>query len=231
MTVCVAAVFNWTYGPGDTGAAIVTASDRQITAGDIEYEPPQIKVCFLTPRLMILIAGSYAIHSEALRYTQRTLLETPEIDPGVIAEIYASYIRDIKGRFARQTYLAPLGLSHEEFLSKQKDFSADFLLRLTSQLQNYQTEDTEALVVGADDRTTHLFVVDQNCHVTYHNDVGFAAIGVGAWHAKSQIMRAGYSNQFTYAVALGAVYLAKKVAEVAPGVRTAVEKSATVAAG
>lgn len=218
MTVCVATVFNWSYGPNDVGPAVVTASDRQITAGDIEYEPAQVKICFLTPRLIILIAGSYPIHSEAILCTKRAVQESPQIDPGVIAELYASYLRDIKARFARQVYLSPLGLTQETFMAHQKEMLPEVVTKITSQLQNYQSEDTEALIVGGDDQSTYLYVVDQQSHVTLHNDVGFAAIGVGAWHAKSEIMRAGYTNTMAYAAALAMSYMAKKTAEVAPGV-------------
>jgi hypothetical protein len=218
VTVCVGVVFKWNYNQVESGAAVITVSDRQITAGDIEYEPPQVKVCFLTPRLIILVAGSYPIHSEALLLTQQTLLGNPELDPGVIAETYASYIRKIKARLARQTYLSPLGLDKDSFFSKQKEFSSEFLLKLTTQIQNFDAGETEALLIGSDDRVTHLYMIDQNSHVTYHNDVGFAAIGIGAWHAKSQLMRAGYSNQWTYAPALALAYTAKTAAEVAPGV-------------
>ena len=44
VTVCIAIAIPWFYGPGDFGQAIVTASDRMMTAGDIEYEPANYKV-------------------------------------------------------------------------------------------------------------------------------------------------------------------------------------------
>jgi hypothetical protein len=54
--------------------------------------------------------------------------------------------------------------------------------------------------------------------IYYLNDVGFGAIGMGAWHAKSRLMQNGYVNTVVYAQALSAAYAAKKSAEIAPGV-------------
>src|SRR5581483_1006923 len=112
MTVCIAAMFNWNYAPvaavPEWGKVIITASDRQITAGDVEYEPPQFKVGFLGRNVLLLIAGDYAIHSEALLHAQRRLISVPEADPGVIAELYASFVRGIKHRHAANIYLSPV---------------------------------------------------------------------------------------------------------------------------
>lgn len=48
--------------------------------------------------------------------------------------------------------------------------------------------------------------------------MGFAAIGIGAWHAKSGLMQAGYHNSLAFAPALAAAFAAKRSAQVAPGV-------------
>ena len=212
-------MFKWIYGPNDSGPAIVTASDRMITAGDVEYEPNQTKICVLTRNVLILIAGDYVIHSEALIHLQRQLVALPEIDPGVIAESYAAYIRQIKYRHAANRILAPVGLDHESFYEKQHALHPDLLARLSNQLQNYESPNTEAIVAGTDNRgIAQLYLVDQHSVVSCHNDVGFIAIGIGAWHAKSTLMRAGYINSMQYAVAAGMAYAAKKAGEIAPGV-------------
>jgi len=218
VTVCIAALFSWSYGPNDYGKAVVTASDRQITAGDVEFEPPHFKVCFLTRKVLILIAGDYPTHSEALIHTQRHLAAMPESDPGMIAELYASFIREIKMRYAANTYLSPLGLDHRDFLARQREFAPEFVNKITNQLQSYESDQTEALVAGADDRHSFIYLVDSQSKVTCHNDVGFAAIGIGAWHAKSALMQAKYSHTLPYLPALALTFAAKKRAEIAPGV-------------
>jgi hypothetical protein len=59
---------------------------------------------------------------------------------------------------------------------------------LTNQMQEYQL-DVEALIVGRDDRTSaHIFHIDRTGIKTYQHDINFAAIGIGAEHAKSQFM-------------------------------------------
>jgi hypothetical protein len=217
VTVCVACLCGWAYTPNDLGRAAVTASDREITAGDVEYEPPQFKVSFVGKRAMVLIAGDYPTHSEALQQTQRTIASTSEDDPATIAEIYASSIRGIKFRHACNLYLSPVGLTSEIFTSKS-DISNDFLVSLANQVQSYVGQPTEAIVVAADDVTTHLYLVDSDSKVSCQDDVGFVAIGIGAWHAKSLLMQAKYFNRTNFARALSLAHSAKKRAEIAPGV-------------
>jgi hypothetical protein len=100
VTACVACLCNWIYGPNDFGRAVVTESDREITAGDVEYEPPQFKVSFQGKRAIVLIAGDYPTHSEALQQSQRIITRTSEGDPATIAEIYASSLRAVKFKHA-----------------------------------------------------------------------------------------------------------------------------------
>jgi hypothetical protein len=54
MTVAIAAICNIGKDPGPI---IVTASDRMITIGDIEYEPAQTKVITFATRTVALFAG------------------------------------------------------------------------------------------------------------------------------------------------------------------------------
>jgi hypothetical protein len=63
----------WFYGEGDFGRAILTASDRMLTAGDIQYEPSQHKTSHLSPTTLLLVAGDMTVHTEALTYTTRDI--------------------------------------------------------------------------------------------------------------------------------------------------------------
>jgi hypothetical protein len=217
VTVCVACLCNWTYAPNDFGRAAVTASDREITAGDVEYEPPQFKVSFQGKRAIILIAGDYPTHSAALQQTQRTIARASEEDPATVAEIYASSLRSLKFKHACDIYLSPLGLKSDIFTSKS-DIPNDLLVSLANQVQSYAGQPTEAIVVAGDDADTHLYLVDSDSKVTCQDDVGFVAIGIGAWHAKSLLMQAKYFNRTNFAMALSLAHSAKKRAEIAPGV-------------
>ena len=74
MTVCIATLFKWNYAapgvPPKLEFAALTASDRMITAADIQYEPQQQKIAFFDGT-MILVAGDIAIHSQAILDTQK----------------------------------------------------------------------------------------------------------------------------------------------------------------
>jgi hypothetical protein len=116
--------------------------------------------------------------------------------------------------------LAPLGLNSDTFLAQQKEMSDFFVDKVTSQMQAHQSPDVEAIVLGRDGENANIYTVDYRGMLSCLNDVGFAAIGIGAWHAKSNLMQAGYQSGLSLAPALAAAFTAKKSAEVAPGVGT-----------
>jgi hypothetical protein len=148
----------------------------------------------------------------------KNLKSDPQTDPRAIAEKYAASVGEVKRQQAEKLYLAPLGLTVESFHTRQREFSPELANKITSQLQAYQGTDTEALIVGMNDKIAHICMIDVQGQVSVHDDVGFAAIGIGAWHAKSAFMQAKYTNTTFYAGAFAILYLAKKRAEIAPGV-------------
>jgi len=221
MTVCVATLFSWNYGgvgKHEPKRAAIVASDRMITAWDSAYEPNQLKVGFFTPQTVILIAGDYALHSEAIAETYKQIHHNPNKTPHNIALNYGQAVQKIKRRQAEDLFLAPLGMNTDTFIAQQKDMDAGFINRLTNQMQEYRGEDVEALIVGSDGDIAHIYTVDTRGMIHCLNDVGFAAIGIGAWHAKSRLMHAKYTNTANFASALMATFAAKKGAEIAPGV-------------
>ena len=223
VTVCIAALFRWNYAaagkPPDLGVAAVAVSDRMITAGDVQYEPAQSKVALVGRRIAMLIAGDYPVHSQALRITLKYFGGKPDATSLQIANFYGAQIQAIQRKQAEDHILVPLGLNTDSFLAQQKDMSEGFIATTTSDLQNFRGADVEALVVGIDaDGLASLYHIDHRGVIGAYDDVGFAAIGIGAWHARSSLMQAGYTNQAGFFPALAAVYHAKKIAEIAPGV-------------
>lgn len=222
MTVCLAVLFRWNYaGRGELpvfGVGAITASDRMITAADVQYEPNQQKMAFVPPRTVILISGDFATHSYAIRETQKAFSGKTETNPYDIALTYGRAIQSLKRRQAEDAYLAPIGLNTDIFLAQQRDYSEAFVSRISDQLQSYRGEDTEAIVVGSDGADVRLFVVESNGSVNSVDDVGFAAIGIGAFHAKSRLMQGGYASNQILAPAIAAAYAAKRAADIAPGV-------------
>lgn len=221
MTICVATLFLWNYATieePDWGVAVMTASDQMITAGDIQYEPSQQKVASITPSILLLIAGDYSVHSEAIQATTTQIRRDQNATPQRVSMIYGQEIQRIKRREAEDILLSPFGLNTDSFLAQQKDMSDSFVDGLKTQLQNYTGKDVEALVVGSDKGGSHIYYIDSNGSIHCMDDVSFHAIGIGAWHAKSQLMQSGYTRHRGYADALAQTYSAKRRAEIAPGV-------------
>lgn len=119
--------------------------------------------------------------------------------------------------------LAPLGLNSDTFHAQQKDFSDGFVNTIISQLQNRRPADVEAMVVGTDGESAHIYAVDSYGNDTCLDGVGFGAIGIGAWHAKSRLMQVGHTTTRIFAPTLASVFAAKKNSEIAPGVGSATD--------
>src|SRR5262249_17485392 len=73
----------------------------------------------------------------------------------------------------------------------------------------------------------HIYVADKDA-VSSHDNIGFAAIGGGSWHAESQFMFARYAKWASMARCMLVSYIAKKRAEVAPGVGSETDMWAVV---
>jgi hypothetical protein len=220
VTVCIATLFTWNYAevgkPRRTGIGAITASDRMITAADVQYEPQQQKIAFFG-QTMVLVAGDIGIHSLAIQETLKEL-RGRELKPHDIALIYGRAIQGINRRHAENEILAPLGLNTDTFQAQQKDLSEGFVNMVASQLQNRRPIDTEALVVGSDGENVHIYTIDAYGGDTCLDGVAFGAIGIGAWHAKSRLMQVGHTSTRVLAPSLAAIFAAKKNAEIAPGV-------------
>src|SRR5262249_7681344 len=74
------------------------------------------------------------------------------------------------------------------------------------------------IIIGADRTGPHLFHIDKWGNIRCDDLQAFSAIGIGEWHATSHLMLAKYSKNTTFQNALLQIYLAKRKAEVAPGI-------------
>jgi hypothetical protein len=220
VTVCIATLFRWNYTEGkgepNYGFGAITASDRMITAADVQYEPQQKKVAFFG-RSIVLVAGDLGIHSQAIRETEHEI-RGRQLSPHDVALIYGRKVQGINRRQAANEILAPLGLNSDTFQAQQKDLSESFVNTITAQLQNRRPIDIEALVVGSDEENAQIYHVDPYGNDTCLDGVGFGAIGIGAWHAKSRLMQVGHTSSRILAPTLASIFAAKKNAEIAPGV-------------
>ena len=89
--------------------------------------------------------------------------------------------------------------------------------QITRDMIAYQLPSMSVIFAGVDERGTHIYVVEDN-ELRCNDGVGFAAIGSGARHAETQLSLAGHAWNSPNYHALLLTYMAKKRAELAPGV-------------
>jgi len=189
-----------------------------LTAGDIQFEPPQAKFAQLSNGIAAFIAGDTNAQTEILRYVQKRI-------PGTVEHAVTCYCK-CQARYnlkqAENSVLRPYGLTMDTFLERERDLSPDFSDRIIRAIAGQQADIT-AIICGVDHDGGHIYVVDEYGRSSCHDSSGFAAIGDGEWHANSQFMINGYTSWWTFGQALLLTYMAKKKAEVAPGVGLATD--------
>jgi 20S proteasome alpha/beta subunit len=215
MTVCVAAMCNQ--------HTIIAASDRMLTAGDVQFEPQQSKIVTLSSSIAALTAGDAGMQAEIFHQVRRDVTARIEADPEhwlmvrEVADLYSQYCAQVRLRRAESAILAPLGLTAETYLSRQQQLAAALVQQIATELINFSAPSVAAIITGIDPSGAHIYVAD-NATITCHDTVGFAAVGAGYWHADSQFMFAGHTRARPMPETLLLTYSAKKRAEVAPGV-------------
>jgi len=158
-------------------------------------------------------------------YVNKRIEEMPTewIKVSEVADKYRSLYINLRKKRAEAEILAPHDLTYKTFIEKQKMMSDDFVNNLSSKLENYRLEDLEVvstIITGIDRDGPHIFVV-QNDYLACNDHVGFAAVGIGAPHAQSQLMNVGYSRDSGEANSLLMIHRAKKKSEISPGVGNA----------
>jgi hypothetical protein len=230
MTVCIAAIAD--------KSTLVGASDRMLTAGDVQFEPEQTKMWhFLPSSIVALIAGDSTIQGEILKQVHKEIVDWLHAEPGKIvsvkaaASLYCKKYREVLRSEAEREILHPLDLDMKSFLAKQSTMAVDVVLKIRDQLMAYDfpTDSIlDTIFIGVDnDGPTgkegevliypQLYVTMRD-RLSWLNTVGFAAIGIGKSHAESQFMVSGHWPLKPFEDTLLLTYAAKKRAEVAPGV-------------
>lgn len=215
MTVCIAAIAN------DT--SVIGASDRLLTAGDMQFQPDTPKVKTLTNSIVAMTAGDAWLQSEIMGLLSRDVSAAIATDPETwlevrwVADWYCGHWGAIKRARAERHILSPLGLTTESFLTAQGSMNDKTVQELSNALIGFAMPTTACLVAGVDPTGPHIFGIVDGA-LMQADSVGFAAIGSGARHAESQLMLAKYAPSTPIAAAVPLIHLAKSRAEVAPGV-------------
>jgi hypothetical protein len=222
LTVCVAAI---SKSPKGEGWVVLGASDRMLTAGDIEFEPEQTKIQPLTTSIAVMLAGDSAMQREVVQNVYADMMMRIKSEPsnwwGVrdVADLYAHYFNEAKFKRAEKEILAPFGLNRDSFISRQRELDPELTQKLASELKRFTPPEVETIFAGNDVTGAHIYV-GYNSEVHCLDAVGFAAIGSGSRHANSELMFAKHTIHRPFAETLLLVYSAKKRAEAAPGVGT-----------
>lgn len=220
VTVCVAALCE-----GYPRGMIVGASDRLVTAGDIQAEPLQTKIYQLTSSIAIMVSGDNLLNDEILKRVTADTVARIAADPedwiGVeeVADLYRKYYQDAFLKRVENDLLAPLNLDRDTWITQQRLLKKSLVHSLAKDILNFEPspEGVEVIVAGVDTSGAHLYVVGGS-DVSCWDSSGYAAIGKGYWHAQSQMMFAGHTSARPAPEVVLDVYFAKKRAEVAPNV-------------
>jgi hypothetical protein len=215
LTVCIAA---------RAGNVVVAASDRMLTAGDVQFEPTVgSKIVLLSTSIFMMTAGDSAVQAEissrVTKTVQARILENPDKWWLVseVADLYVEYYNDVRNKRASDIVLSPLSLDHKSFLSEQHTMNNQLANNIAKELINYELPQVSTIVAGTDPSGTHIYSVHDNVADCVDN-IGFVAIGIGSRHASSQFMFARHAWNSPFADSLLLTYIAKRKAEVAPGV-------------
>jgi 20S proteasome alpha/beta subunit len=219
VTVCIAAICR--------NGIVIGASDRMLTAGDIEFEPERAKIFPITTSIIAMTAGDASLQDElmaAVRIEAGRRIDTENrwLTVQEIAELHGDYFSRAKSQRAESALLAPLGLNRETFMNKQAAMLSGLVEKIANEMINFQVPDVDTIFAGVDERGPHIYLV-RNAEVSCRDSVGFATIGAGEWHAASQMMFAGHTPNKWFPDSVLSVYAAKKRAEVAPGVGKATD--------
>lgn len=188
----------------------------------IEYESSRWKVLTVGSHHLILVAGDYTVISYTLRHFIETISGDKQRTTAEIAEDLSASICKVRFEQAAKRNLMPLGVSFKAMLTEGMGFET---LNIPDSLKQhligqFQAEslDLEAMVVGCDAKIASLLRVDCQGLITQHDDVGFLSIGGGGIHSSAYFMQLPYKHHALYPSAVLTTFLAKKRAEIAPGV-------------
>ncbi len=226
MTVCIAA---------RSEGMLLLASDRMITAGDVEFEPEMPKVTWLSNSICVMFSGDAGLHGEIVQDLmidfKAKIAAAPDVWLNVrdAANLYLKYWNAAKMRRAESAILGALGHDLTSFFASQATFTPQFVNRYTDQMIDFGMPALSVIVAGVDLRfgagapapsiyTISNIATPAHPDLVCHDTSSFAAIGIGANHAESQFMLARYTVKVPNGVALLLLYSAKKAAEVAPGI-------------
>lgn len=216
MTVCIGAIYN--------NNTIIGASDRMLTAGDIQFQPHSSKIWRFSNSILVMVsADDISVQNMIFQDVYKVVNDRIKAEPNNwwkvkdVAELYSDHYCKLKLTCIKKEILGPFALNNETFISRQKEMSEEFIGEMVGRIRKYSIPHISTILAGCDENGAHLYVINDE-DISCHDSVGFVAIGAGAGHAESHFMLSGYHPGLHESKALLTVHQAKKKAEVAPGV-------------
>ena len=154
MTVCIAA---------RAGDVIFGASDRMLTAGDMQFEPQTRKIYVFTSSAFGMTSGDSALQAEIMEATDIIIRARITSEPDrwwLIQDIVDVCIQQYnlaKLRRSEQKIPAPIGLDRSAFLSQQSTMSERLVEDLSKELINFELPRIATIITGIDP-TAHLCI-------------------------------------------------------------------------
>ena len=238
MTVCISAICSFNGVPMIVGAAdrMITHTDADGPATDIEYEHGKPKIFSLAPACIALIADDLALGADLCHRARDEILRTRERlererDPSLgipfteiklMAEVYARVLREYRDAQSEREILNTLFLTRETWISRQRQLAPAVVRAISNDLREFSVP-VQAIIAGVDNLGAHIYAINGGGSLTCEDAIGYAAIGNGGWHADSEFMVARYSDSWSFDRAVLLVYTAKKRAERASGVGPATD--------
>jgi hypothetical protein len=227
LTVCISAICE--HG------LIVGAADRMLTfnKGETEFELKATSTgdnftFKITPvnsakNVVMMMAGNTSFQSEIAlmiihHIEKRELAGNIRLTVAETVEMYIEIYNQKRAKYVEGVFLKPLGLDTPEFLKQLSSFPTGYAEAITKQMTDFDfSQGVQTIITGIDDEGSHLYSLNEN-NPTCFDATGYAAIGIGENHAKSQFMLNNYTRIVPQEEALWLVYMAKRKAEIAGGV-------------
>ena len=222
MTVCVAAICA-------DGTSIVGASDKMLTSGGQQFQPPERKAFQFTPSIIGMYSGNtgflWVIMNDVLAEVRARAAAdaTLRFEVSEVAYLFQAFYNQAVTRLVNQNVLSRFGLTVATFRKAQRQMDKWLVRSLAEQILAYQPPAISALILGMDDWGAHIYQFENGGgygagDVHCRDSVGFGTIGAGDEHAETQLIRENYHPSHSLPHAMFLVYLAKKRAEIVTGV-------------
>lgn len=223
MTICIAAL-------SDEGATCVVAADRQITAGGtaLEFEHHERKIDSISDSCFALSSGNALVATEVVERTKQAVAAVGNATVHQTSECMRDVYMAVHLERVEQVILVPRGWRWPEYKQfGHSQIPLQSYLAIDQLIFNFALQ-TEFIVAGVDAAGGHIGWVHYHGMagggwLEFYDKIGFQAIGSGASHASILLSLAGQHKDLPLAESLFNVYVAKKNAEVAPGVGDATD--------